>query len=60
MTLSHEERLELVAVCKPLMEWLGKNCHPHVKVLVDSEVAELVEGVATAHRTECWDSNLES
>jgi hypothetical protein len=37
---------------KPLMEWLRKNWHPHVTAIVDSEVAELTEGVCTAQRKE--------
>ena len=29
----------------PLMEWLSRNCHPHMKAILDSEHAELMEGV---------------
>ena len=35
----------------PLMEWLAANCHPHCKVVVDSESAELMEGLTVARRT---------
>jgi len=34
-------------VVKPVMKWLKKNCHPHMKVIIDSNVAELVEGQKT-------------
>ena len=29
----------------PLMNWLAINCHPHTKAIVESNMAELVEGV---------------
>lgn len=29
---------------KPLMDYLRDNCHPHMRVIVDSENAELLEG----------------
>ena len=32
-------------VCRPLMEWLTTNKHPHTKVIVESDSAEMVEGV---------------
>lgn len=37
----HEEFNKAV---RPLMEFLGKNCHPHMKAIVDCGSAELVEG----------------
>lgn len=30
---------------RPLMKWLAEKCHPHTKCIVESNVAELVEGV---------------
>lgn len=30
--------------------WLADNCHPHCIVIVDSERAELVEGLAVVRR----------
>lgn len=32
------------------MQWLLENCHPHCTVIVDSERAELVEGLAIVRR----------
>jgi len=29
---------------RPLMKFLGKHCHPHMKAIVESNNAELVEG----------------
>lgn len=45
-----EERQELQEAALPLMEWLWENCHPHCTVIVDSERAELVEGLAIVRR----------
>jgi len=42
---------EFWQLCEPLMQWLNDNCHPHVKVILDSVTAELVEGL-TSHRLE--------
>lgn len=36
------------AACKPLILWLREHMHPHATVIVDSECAELVEGVMIA------------
>lgn len=49
---SEEQRQELLRLATPLMDWLRDNWHPHVKVLVDSEHAELLEGVAAGYRKE--------
>lgn len=29
---------------RPVMKWLAENCHPHMKIVIESNVAELVEG----------------
>lgn len=50
MTITDAKRREFGEAAKPLMEWLRLNCNPHTKVIVDSQVAELVEGVTTANR----------
>ena len=51
MILSKEVRDEFEKAAKPLMEFLSnpKLFHPHVKVIVDSCRAELVEGVCTCN-----------
>lgn len=41
----------------PLMKWLSENCHPHVTVILDSERAELLEGIAAIRR--CPDDDSE-
>ena len=34
-----------------VMQYLSENHHPHTKVIIDSDSAELIEGIAT-HRTD--------
>lgn len=46
---AQELRFRLAA--EPLMRYLGHTHHPHTKVIVDSDTAELVEGIRT-HRTD--------
>ena len=36
---------EFQEACKPLMKYLSENHHPHVKVIIDGDTAELVEGI---------------
>lgn len=38
-------RKEFEDLVRPLMDYLGKNHHPHTKIILDSMSAELVEGV---------------
>lgn len=30
---------------RPLMQWMAENCHPHTKSIVESNAAELFEGL---------------
>ena len=45
MILNEQERNEFEVVARPVMEWLNKNCHPHVVVIVGPTSAELSEGI---------------
>lgn len=36
-----EEFIELVA---PVMKWMAENLHPHTKIIIECNSAELVEG----------------
>ena len=45
MILNDQERLEFEVVTRPVIEWLNKNCHPHVSVVIEPTSAELLEGV---------------
>jgi hypothetical protein len=35
---------EFKELCKPLNEWLQKNYHPHTRIIIDNDSAEIVEG----------------
>ena len=39
---------EFRKLCKPLNEWLRKNYHPHAKIIIDCESAEVVDGAMRA------------
>jgi ABC-type phosphate/phosphonate transport system substrate-binding protein len=45
--LTKEQIKELEESAKPLMKFLAENFHPHVKIIVESNSAEFVEGQAT-------------
>ncbi len=53
MKLSEKERKGFEKAVEVVMEYLSNPTlfHPHVKVIIDSGCAELVEGIVT-HRTE--------
>lgn len=46
MTLTAEQFDAFTKAARPLMQWLGENCHPHVHVVVTNTNAELAEGIA--------------
>ena len=50
MTITLKQQAELKEAARPLVEWLKDNCHPHCTVIVDSQKAELVEGIASVNR----------
>lgn len=45
MILTPEQVDKLNEAAKPLVKFLCDNCHPHVYVIVDQGIAELVESV---------------
>lgn len=45
MILKEEQIVYFEDLAKPLVKWLNENCHPHVKAVVESDGAELLEGV---------------
>ena len=57
MVLTEAEILEMRNAAMPLMVWLANNCHPHVKAIVDSELVEVMEGLATERRVAFYDDN---
>ena len=45
MIFNKQQRKDFEEATRPLMAFLGKNCHPHVTGVVDNASAELMEGV---------------
>ena len=50
MIISEPKRKEFNALMEPVMQWLRDNCHPHCHITVDSERAELSEGICATVR----------
>lgn len=50
MILTPDQITELNDAAKPLILFLRKNCHRDVKVIVNPESAEVVEGIATTRQ----------
>lgn len=42
------EQKEFNEACRPLIKYLAENHHPHIKVIVHSTGAEMLEGVKTS------------
>lgn len=43
-TREDTKRQEFEALTRPVIEWLNRNYHPHVTVVIDTTSAELLEG----------------
>lgn len=52
MILTTQQITELGEAAKPLMKFLCDNCHPHVRVIVEPNRVELLEGIASVHNDE--------
>jgi hypothetical protein len=48
MTINEQQRQAMLEAAKPLIKWMGENCHPHCTAMVTQTEVELVEGVASA------------
>ena len=46
MILTKKQLEEFEEAAKPMMEYLGKNCHPYVTVIIDNGSAEIMESSA--------------
>ena len=49
--MNEAQQKEFNGLVLPLMKFLGDNFHPHMKVIVELDRAELVEGVCSVNRT---------
>jgi len=45
MILTDEQQKYFETAARPLIEWLNKNCHPHVTAIIEPGRAQLTEGV---------------
>lgn len=45
MKLTKKQINELKEITKPIMKFLSENFHPHVKVIIENDKAELLECV---------------
>lgn len=45
MILTKQQQKEFETAAVPLLEWLNKNCHPHIFAIVEPGRIELMEGV---------------
>jgi len=45
MEIAKEKLEEFEKLCKPLNDWLQKNYHPYAKIIIETDHAEIVEGV---------------
>lgn len=57
--MNEEKLAELQKLVAMVMEWLGQNAHPHVKIIVDSERSEVMEGLAVIQRNRHPDCPVE-
>lgn len=59
--MTEQQQKELESAARPLMDWLKKNCNPHVTALATSEYTEVLEGIAVTHRDkEGWATTSEN
>ncbi len=50
--MNEELRQSFDFACRPLIQWLAENVHPHHKVIVTSTSAELLQSEAVVHTEE--------
>jgi len=57
MVLSEEKAKEFEEASLPLIQWLNRNCHPHVEVVVTPLRSELLEGILSTGGNHATHSN---
>jgi len=45
VVITEEKEKEFRDLSKPLIDWLLKNYHPHTKIIIETDSAEIVEGL---------------
>lgn len=44
--MTEQKRKEFEEIVKPVIKWIAENSHPHTKIIIDSNSAEIMEGIA--------------
>jgi hypothetical protein len=44
MNIYEKKKAEFEEIVRPVMKWLAENQHPHTKIIIEANIAELVEG----------------
>lgn len=44
MENKEKQRAEFEELVRPVMKWMSENLHPHTKIIIEANVAELLEG----------------
>lgn len=44
MTLTEKQKEEFEEAAKPLIKFVAEKLHPHIKIIVENDKAEIVEG----------------
>lgn len=52
--MTPESRAEFEALARPLIKFLNDHGHPHMRIIIDNQSAEVVEGVAAFTTREYW------
>jgi hypothetical protein len=47
MIITKEQQAAFADAAAPMIKWLNENCHPHVVVHIETNGAQLYEGIAT-------------
>jgi hypothetical protein len=47
MILTEEQKKQFEEKVRPLIKWVAENFHPHVKIILESDRAEILEGSAS-------------
>lgn len=57
MKTQEEKAAEFNNLVRPIMKWMADNLHPHTKIIIESNSAELVEGCMAVSTDEYLVSN---
>jgi len=44
MKTQEQRRQEFIELVTPVMKWMAEELHPHTKIIIEANSAELVEG----------------